>query len=39
MECWNSAYEGAAGKDAMIQELERLVWDYPEVKAHFDYLN
>lgn len=39
MDCWNSAYEGAAGKDAMIEELERLVWDYPEVKAHFDYLN
>lgn len=39
MDCWNAAYEGAAGKDAMIAELERLVWNYPEVKAHFDDLN
>jgi peptidoglycan hydrolase CwlO-like protein len=39
MECWNSAYEGAAGKDAMIAELERLLWEYPEVKTHFNDLN
>jgi hypothetical protein len=39
MDCWNSAYEGAAGKESMEAELEALLWGYPEVKAHFNELN
>jgi hypothetical protein len=39
MDCWSSAYDGAAGKEAMEIELQHLLWEYPEVKAHFNALN
>lgn len=39
MDCWSSAYEGAAGKEEMEMELQHLLWEYPEVKAHFNELN
>lgn len=39
MSCWNSSYENMSGRESMVQELEHLRSQFPDVKAHFDELN
>lgn len=39
MECWNPSYEGAAGRGAMMAELEHLEKEFPAKKDKFMGLN